>query len=70
MKHERKEEAGVARATQGGADDAAQAPGDRTCHRVPSAGVAFWNLGDEAVGACYDVNPYAPLTWAAVGANA
>jgi CSLREA domain-containing protein len=36
---------------------------------VPSAGVAFWNLGPEVAGASHDVNPDTPATWAVVRAN-
>ena len=37
---------------------------------VPSAGVAFWNLGSEVAGGSHDVNPSTPATWAAVVDNA
>jgi streptogramin lyase len=33
---------------------------------VPSAGVAFWNLGSEHASESHDVNPQTPATWAAV----
>jgi endo-1,4-beta-mannosidase/plastocyanin len=33
---------------------------------VPSAGVAFWNLGPQVSGGSHDVNPGTPATWAAV----
>jgi virginiamycin B lyase len=33
---------------------------------VPSAGVAFWNLGSELASQSHDVNPQTPATWAAV----
>jgi Tol biopolymer transport system component len=38
---------------------------------VPSAGVAFWNLGPEVAVSSHDVNPGTPATWTAVlGAGA
>lgn len=37
---------------------------------VPSAGVAFWNLGSEVAAGSHDVNPSTPATWAAVIDNA
>jgi endoglucanase len=33
---------------------------------VPSAGVAFWNLGPEVASGSHDVNPATPATWDAV----
>jgi mannan endo-1,4-beta-mannosidase len=37
---------------------------------LPSAGVAFWNLGAEVAAASHDVNPQTPYTWSTVQANA
>jgi probable HAF family extracellular repeat protein len=37
---------------------------------VPSAGIAFWNLGPEVADGSHDVNASTPATWAAVLDNA
>jgi endo-1,4-beta-mannosidase len=37
---------------------------------LESAGAAFWNLGPDVAGSSHDVNPWTPLTWDVVVANA